>query len=383
MFHTNPQTGDTSTCSAVKGRCPFGSPAEHFKTKKDAREAYEATQANLPAPVAKPAVMKIPASDPADDELWARMGGRRIFNGEIKELLTAPGDDVWSVVALKDGTFINRHSVDALYRRGRLGDNAELYRKELVDEAAENNPIAYVTNGEFPVDEARDYLATHPIAEVREVAEAAFASTLALSNPELRDSIYSAAESRGGEIRGAILNEYVDYADLVEEIRSPESAASMEPRTDEGRAVAGAKSPVSYAFSVFRGRGEIDQETARDVLEQAFPVSINGLSETARIKAFTMAHQRSDTWNSLVEEYHTIAEVAAFAKEAPKRYSASLPPRNVAEAEKYINTKSKAKNFLKDSEMFYSKRGENVQATVDEITEMLKEREEFSELFQR
>lgn len=42
-FHINPKTGEAGACKAEKA-CPFGSSAEHFSTREDARAAYEKSQ---------------------------------------------------------------------------------------------------------------------------------------------------------------------------------------------------------------------------------------------------------------------------------------------------------------------------------------------------
>ena len=40
-YHINPETGNPNLCRAEKGKCPFGSPEEHFPTKGEALLAYE------------------------------------------------------------------------------------------------------------------------------------------------------------------------------------------------------------------------------------------------------------------------------------------------------------------------------------------------------
>lgn len=41
-FHVNPKTGNPGRCSARNGNCPFGNAEEHYATKEQAREAFEA-----------------------------------------------------------------------------------------------------------------------------------------------------------------------------------------------------------------------------------------------------------------------------------------------------------------------------------------------------
>lgn len=43
-FHINTKTGTASACRATQGKCPFGTPAEHFTSKEAAQEAFEADQ---------------------------------------------------------------------------------------------------------------------------------------------------------------------------------------------------------------------------------------------------------------------------------------------------------------------------------------------------
>lgn len=45
-FHINPSTGEAGACSAVKGKCPFGGPADHYGSADEARAAYEVTMSS-------------------------------------------------------------------------------------------------------------------------------------------------------------------------------------------------------------------------------------------------------------------------------------------------------------------------------------------------
>jgi hypothetical protein len=247
---------------------------------------------------------------------------------------------------------------------------------------ADEESLGVAAPGAFPIDEARDEL-TQPGAEARlqEIAEKAFASTLADVDEDVKDRLFFSAERRGAGIPGAVLNEYVDYADLMEEVRQPGEAASLEePQTDEGRAVASAKNPLTYAFAIFRGKSDVPPRVARDVLEHTFPVSANGLSEAARAKVFELASARAERWNDLIEEYRDALELAAAVKGAPKRSRQELPPRNVEAATRRIITPEQAKHFLGQAEELPPTAGPNVRATVKEIAESLREREEFAEL---
>lgn len=383
MYHISPTTGNPNQCGAKPGNCPFGADAEHFETKDEARAAFEEKQANpIPTATSKPSSPAVEVDPEQPDELWARMGGRRIFKAEVAELLTAPGEDNWSVARLEDGSFINRHGLDPLHNRGKLGNTAEAFRRDLIEKASKRKPLLRVVNGDFPLDEARDYLANDPNASVKKAAEAAFSSTFSMADPELKERVYEAAEERGGEVKGAILNEYTDYADLVETVREPTDPVSVnEPRTTEGKAVADSKNPLSQAFYTFRGKSDIDPVIARDVLEQTFPVSVTGLSKEAQDKVFSIARDRADNWGSFVEEYRTAADIASLAKDAPKRWSVARLPRNTREIVSKIDTKAKAEEFIKESERYVAGRGENVRATVSELTDELRYDERFTDLF--
>jgi hypothetical protein len=385
MYHISPTTGNPNKCSAKEGNCPFGAEQEHYASKAEARAAFEEKQENsVPTTASKPVAATSPVKvDEGGPKVWAEAGGRHIFQAEVAELVNiGVGNDYdWSVARLHDGSFVNGKSESPLEERTEDGEAAEKLRRELIEKAGNSSPILRVTNGDFPLDEARDYLRTNPKSSVKRVAEAAFASTFALTDQDLKDQVYAAAEERGGGVNGNTLNEYIDYADLVETVRKPSEAVSVvEPRTNEGKAVANAKNPLSQAFYTFRGKSDIDPVVARDVLEQTFPVSVTGLSEESQKKAFSIAQARADNWGSFVEEYRTAVEIAAMAKSAPKRESAARLPRNGFEALKVVDTKEKALQFMKDAELYSEGRGENVQATVNEITEELRYSDEYQDI---
>jgi len=52
-FHINPATGEVGSCSARKGKCPFGSPEEHYESFESARNAYEAMNESFQRPAPK------------------------------------------------------------------------------------------------------------------------------------------------------------------------------------------------------------------------------------------------------------------------------------------------------------------------------------------
>lgn len=45
-FHINPENGVVSACKSTKGRCPFGTDAEHYTSKEAATGAYEKSMDN-------------------------------------------------------------------------------------------------------------------------------------------------------------------------------------------------------------------------------------------------------------------------------------------------------------------------------------------------
>jgi hypothetical protein len=249
---------------------------------------------------------------------------------------------------------------------------------------AVKGPLAKVANGAFPLDEARDLLDTNAQVSLKKVAEAAFASTFDSTDEELKELVFDVAETRGEGMQRATFNEYVDYADLVETVRRPTATSSIsEPKTEAGRAVVEAKNPLSQAFFTFRGKTEVDPVIARDVLEQTFPNAVSGLSDESREKAFVIARDRADTWTTFVEEYQTAVDIASMAKSAPKRESASRLPRNADEAVAMIDTREKAEQFIKDSESYIDAGGENVRATVYEITAELEDNPDYRDLFSK
>ena len=61
-FHINPQTGNPNQCRAQKGNCPFGGAADHYESKAEARQAYEAKMGSG----AKPSLQMVSHDKPED-----------------------------------------------------------------------------------------------------------------------------------------------------------------------------------------------------------------------------------------------------------------------------------------------------------------------------
>lgn len=46
-YHVNPEFGEVGKCTAEPGNCPFGDENQHFNSKQEARDAYEAQMEDL------------------------------------------------------------------------------------------------------------------------------------------------------------------------------------------------------------------------------------------------------------------------------------------------------------------------------------------------
>lgn len=66
-YHINPANGEAGSCRAEKGRCPFGSAAEHYPTIEDARLAYEGKMKAFPA---RKSMKLMDAADLKSAVLW-------------------------------------------------------------------------------------------------------------------------------------------------------------------------------------------------------------------------------------------------------------------------------------------------------------------------
>lgn len=376
MYHISPSTGNPNICRAQDGNCPFASDEDHYETKAEAREAFESKQND--AASTKP-LKKAPQKNPGltrpkpeqvvtnDDSPF----DGRLVSGKV----SLQGDAKPSLAMLQDG------SIEVLEPKHPLAEMTEhdkavdKQRREMVESLSKAMPLASVKNADFPIDEARDFISRYPDSDLQDVAEAAFTKTLAGTNIDLKDQLFRAAAERGQGLRGATLNEYVAYADLVEVVRQPGDATSIgEPKTEQGRAVAEAKNPMSQAIYTFRGKSEIDPKVARDVLEQTFPNMVSGLSDEARAKVFSIAQERGADWGETVQEYDTAARVAAAAKPASKRETPMSLPRNYEQAANEINDVEQARRFLENERTYASGRGENVRATIEEISAELREK---------
>jgi len=372
VYHISPSTGNPNICRAQNGNCPFASDDDHYETKAEAREAFEKKQ-NEAAPsqplkknpgLVRPKPEQVPTSDDSPFD-------GRLVSGQI----TLQGENKPSLAMLQDGSIEvlePKHPLAAMNEHDKAVDKQ---RREMVESLSKAMPLAAVVNADFPVEEARDFISRYPESDLQDVAEAAFTKTLAGTNLDLKDQLFRAAQERGQGLRGATLNEYVAYADLVETVRQPAEVTSIgEPKTEQGRAVAEAKNPMSQAIYTFRGKSEIDSKVARDVLEQTFPNMVSGLSDDARAKVFKIAQERGADWGEMVQEYDTAARVASAAKPAAKRETPVSLPRNYEQAADQINDVEEARRFLKNERLYTSGRGENVRATVEEISMELREK---------
>jgi len=72
LFHLNPATGEPGVCSAQSGRCPFGSPEEHFSSAAKARKSFEAANGAV-APSLSKESSSIALSSIMDTELMNKM----------------------------------------------------------------------------------------------------------------------------------------------------------------------------------------------------------------------------------------------------------------------------------------------------------------------
>lgn len=371
MYHISPTTGNPNICRAQDGNCPFAAESEHYATKAEAREAYESKQGEAvsaaplkkyPVLRPKPEVVATDTDSPFDGRVVA---GTVAIDGE-----TEP-----SIAVLQDGSIEllePRAPLDPMTDRDRKIDEQ---RRKMVKSLAQARPLVAVINADFPVDAARDFLAKYPESDLQDVSEAAFSKTLAGTNIDLKDQLFRAASERYGGLRAPTFNEYVAYADLVEVIRQPEEVSSVsEPKTDEGKAVAEAKNPMAQAIYTFRGKTSVDSKIARDVLEQAFPNMVSGISDTARASVFKHAEERSANWGEFVEEYSTAARVASAAKSASKRPTPPALPRNYEEAGRQIKTAEEAQRFVDNYSIYLVGSGADVEANVEEISEELQER---------
>jgi hypothetical protein len=152
--------------------------------------------------------------------------------------------------------------------------------------------------------------------------EAPFETVLEDLDAETREEIFLTAREEvdtlmnGTTSWNAVFNTYVEIAELIEVIRADHAPAPEEPLTDLALEVFSAQNRLSALFYVLRTHKEMSEAQGRSVLQAAFPLAIQGLSEEAKLAIFSYVYERNSGlgWGQVAEEYTKLMELVTRVK---------------------------------------------------------------------
>jgi len=149
-FHINREDGNVGVCSATKGKCPYGSPAEHFDSLVSAAQAYEAEMADNTIPSTRKEVdaALIPVYEPSDDELAEQAKIHEEFERKLEKLRENGG--VWDSYTEEESPGFS----DKIGRRATVSIDAGLFDSDFSElegvkglEVLDYNGRSYIVRG--------------------------------------------------------------------------------------------------------------------------------------------------------------------------------------------------------------------------------------------
>jgi hypothetical protein len=136
-YHISPTTGNPNRCYANTKPCPIGGEGEHYSSKEEAREAFEASQGGSLSSVSRKGVEK-EVKTPTDLQL------RVAFNESFEDVITYNTSEATrrGLQAVANGKNVGPEKLDAMIDELRHTDKTSPYRQ--VDVSAGNDTLTYL-----------------------------------------------------------------------------------------------------------------------------------------------------------------------------------------------------------------------------------------------
>lgn len=196
--------------------------------------------------------------------------------------------------------------------------------------------------------------------EARELIETGYGDVLYGLDEQLKKIVFDTAMSESGAYEReegdepwlAVFNEYRDYANIIKLVRlSHEGQYDLNHKTESAKIMSESSNLLNQAFSLFRSKPSMPPEEAKEIMEAAFPLVSQKISEDARQAVFNHGYERysADGYSEVLEDFSDSISIIHFIIPNPDDYeeiTTALKTR--VERETAIKT---FKN-MKDEELF-------------------------------
>lgn len=158
--------------------------------------------------------------------------------------------------------------------------------------------------------------------KARTLFESAFPTLVDDLTQDARLALFQAAKAESEVLRkghiswNAAFNSYVSLMRLTETIRAEDGEYTESVYSDLALEVLNSANRMTTLFYIVRKHKDMSEEVGRSVLEAAFPVALNGVSEEAKRAIFTHAYERASSlgWGQVIEEYTNVMDIISQLK---------------------------------------------------------------------